>query len=136
MSEKKGFVPYEQTHRLRPLYFVTTVVNENQSDAIIALNREEESAICLVCRGKGTAPKELRAPTKKDVVFSVLRAERWESYRNKLDQRFNVSKMAKGIAFAVPMDSVAGVSIYKMLSNTRLFEKPISVNKNGRKKDE
>jgi len=137
MSDNKDFVPYESTHRLRPLYFVTTVVNENQSEYIVNLNREEEAAVCFVCHGKGTAPKEalqlLRQATKKEVVFSVLRADRWPSYKEKLDQRFSVSKMAKGIAYAVPMDSIAGVSIYKMLSNTRLFEKPVSVKKKGRK---
>ena len=137
MSDNKDFVPYESTHRLRPLYFVTTVVNENQSEYIVNLNREEEAAVCFVCHGKGTAPKEalqlLRQATKKEVVFSVLRADRWPSYKEKLDQRFSVSKMAKGIAYAVPMDSIAGVSIYKMLSNTRLFEKPVPVKKKGRK---
>lgn len=140
MNDSKDYVPYESTHRLRPLLFVTTVVNENQSEAIINLNREEECAICFVCHGKGTAPKEallkLRAPTKKEIVFSILRADRWPSYREKLAERFAISKMAKGIAYAIPLDSVAGVSIYKMLSNTRVFEKPTSVTKKKGKKHE
>lgn len=129
MSEERGFTPYEQTHRLRPLLFVTTIVADGQADSIIAINNENEAAICFVCRGQGTAPKEVLlssgAILKKDVVFSILRADKWASYRAKLEARFAVSKMAKGIAYAVPLDSVAGVSIYKMLSNTRLFEKPI-----------
>jgi hypothetical protein len=63
----------------------------------------------------------------------LIRADRWDVYKAQLAQRFSVSKMAKGIAYAVPVDSVAGISIYKMLTNTRLFEKPISA-KGGKKK--
>ncbi|MDY6391646.1 MAG: hypothetical protein SPL80_02270 [Bacilli bacterium] len=137
MSENKNFVPYEETHRLRPLLFVTTIVGEGQSDAIVNLNREQECSLCLVLRGKGTAPVEIVNSVKKEIVFSILRADRWPAYKLKLSQRFNVSKVAKGIAFSTPLDAVAGVSIYKMLSNTRLFEKPIApAGKKGKKKDE
>ena len=131
MSEaEKGFVPYEQTHRLRPLLFVTTIVPDGQADSIVQLNYDHEAAMCFVCHGKGTAPAELLQVlaigiSKKDVVFSVLRADHWASYKKQLASRFAVSKMAKGIAYVTPLDSVAGISIYKMLSNTRLFEKPI-----------
>jgi len=141
MSEnetKRDYVPFEQTHRLRPLIFVTTIVSDGQADAIIQLNNEQEAAICFVCRGKGTISAELaftlKTPVKKDVVFSIMRADRWVEYKKHLEQRFSVSKMAKGIAYYTPLASVAGVSIYKMLSNTRLFEQPTkAVNKKERK---
>ena len=133
----KDFVPYEQTHRLRPLLLVTTIVPEGQSGYVIQLSNENEAAICCVCHGKGTISAEmalaLSLPMKKEVVFSLIRADRWGAYKAQLAQRFSVSKMAKGIAYAIPVDSVAGISIYKMLTNTRLFEKPISA-KGGKKK--
>lgn len=137
MSEiRKDFVPYEQTHRLRPLLFVTTIVPDGQGDSVVALCHENEAAFCCVCHGKGTAPQEVlhMLPTsKKDIVFSILRSEKWPSFKAQIGQRFSVSKMAKGISYAVPLSSVAGVSIYKMLSNTRLFEKPVHQNeKKGR----
>ena len=134
---KRDYVPYEQTHRLRPLLFVTTIVSTGQADSIVQLNYEFDCAMCFVCRGKGTAPSEsLLASSAKDVVFSILRADQWANYKTKLEGRFSISKMAKGIAYATPLDSVAGVSIYKMLSNTRLFEKPISADgeKKGKKR--
>lgn len=135
MSDKKDYVPYEETHRLRPLLFVTTIVNDEQSEAIVNLNREQESSLCMVCKGKGTAPVEKIVSIRKEVVFSILRADRWPAYKEKLNARFNVSKVAKGIAFAVPLDAVAGVSIYKMLSNTRIFEKPINNPKKKERKE-
>ncbi|MCR5348780.1 MAG: hypothetical protein K6E59_04155 [Bacilli bacterium] len=137
-EQEKSFVPYDRTHRLRPLLFVTTIVPDGQAESILQLNYDCESALCCVCHGHGTAPAEilsiLSVSPKKDVVFSVLRLEFWEKYKDALRQRFSVSAMAKGIAYSVPLDSVAGISIYKMLSNTRLFEKPISpTEKKGKK---
>jgi hypothetical protein len=133
------YVPYEKTHRLRQLLFVTTIVDAEQGDAIIQINYDNEAAICLQMRGKGTAPKDvalLNGTSKKDVIFSILRADKWGSYKAQLENRFAVSKAAKGIAYATPLDSVAGVSIYKMLSNTRQFEKPMKAveRKKGMKK--
>ncbi len=135
MSE---YVPYEQTHRLRPLLFVTTIVPDGQAESIVAIAEQNEASFCLVCRGKGTAPSEiasiLTGAIKKDVVFTVLQQDKWSQYKAQLEQRFAISKMAKGIAYATPLDSVAGVSIYKMLSNTRLFEKPRKATDKGKGK--
>ncbi len=142
MSEpvsKKAAPLYESTHRLRPLYMVTTIVPDGQSQAIIELNNKHEAAICLTSIGHGTLPSELHTmlmPTeKRDVIFSIMRADQWPSYKEKLAARFSVSRLSKGIAYCVPIDSVAGVSIYKMLSNTRLFEKPIDPTKKGGKNE-
>lgn len=141
MSEnenEKSFVPYDQTHRLRQLLFVTTIVSAGQEEYITQLNTANEAALCCMCYGKGTVSAELASilalPLKKSVVFSVLRADRWPSYRDALTERFSISKMSKGIAYAIPLDSVAGISIYKMLSNTRMFEKPtkLTAKKKGR----
>ena len=125
------FVPYEANHRLRSLFLVTTVVPQGQAEFVLQISKDNEAAICLVCRGTGTYSQEdfPAMPQKKDVVFSLIREDRWENYKKTLEARFAVSKIAKGIAYAIPLDSVAGVSIYKMLTNTRLFEKPISANK-------
>ncbi len=143
MSEKepkKQFVPYDQSHRLRPLLLVTTIVPHGQDQTIIELNNQLEAAVCLTSLGKGTLPPELKTvlmPTeKRDIIFSIMREDRWPFYREQLNARFSVSKMSKGIAWTVPIDAVAGVSIYKMLTNTRMFEKPIVTKKNRRKKDE
>ena len=140
-EQKKSFVPYDQTHRLRPLLLVTTIVPHGQDQAIIELNNKCEGAICVTSLGKGTLPPELMTvlmPTeRRDIVFSILREDRWPEYKARLSARFAISKMSKGIAWAVPIDSVAGVSIYKMLTNTRLFEKPLETKtKKGKKKDE
>ncbi len=141
---------YESTHRLRKLLLVTTIVPAGQAQAIVELNNQNEAAMCMISIGKGTVPPELKAvimaTEKRDVIFSILREDCWAHYKERLEGRFKISKAYKGIAWAVPIDAVSTVSMYKMLSNTRLFEKPIKpvtpvkpakpAKEKGKKKDE
>ena len=129
MSEKE-FVPYEATHKLRPLVLAVTIVNHGQGDAVANLLKENEAYLAFIHQGKGTAPNDFYAFSssaipRKDIVFGVLRIDKWAVYRSQIKERFAVSEMAKGVAFAIPIDAVSGVSIYKMLSNTRTFEAPV-----------
>ena len=128
MSDK-DFTPYEASHRIRPLLFVVTIVNHGQGEAIAQLCLSNEAYFAVLHYGKGTAPKEFYAFSasaipKKEVVISIMREEKWLVYKNQLRERFSISEMSKGLGFAVPLDAVAGVSIYKMLANIRQFEKP------------
>jgi hypothetical protein len=123
------FTPYDQSHRVSPLLLVFTIVNAGQGEAIANIYKKAEAYAAYFLNGKGTAPNNLYAvlgsagALKKDVILGVIKTDRWESLRQAIDARFAVSKLAKGVSFTVPLDSVAGVSIYKMLSNTRYFEK-------------
>ena len=128
-EENKDFTPYEKTHRLKSLLLVVTIVGQGQGDAIVALATKYEANISFTTRGKGTAPNNLYAilgssgSLRKEVVFSVMKQQTYEGFEKELKARFAVSKMAKGVSFCVPIDAIAGVSVYKMLSNTRYFEK-------------
>ena len=121
---------YEETHRITPLVLAFVVVNDGQGEAIAALFKAASCFATFTFRGHGTAPKKIYevwglGGLKKDVVIGVIRRSEWENLKQSVEARFGVSKLSKGIGFTVPLDSVAGVSIYKMLSNTRFFEKPI-----------
>ena len=134
MMNEKDFTPYEATHRLKKLLLVVTIVNHGQGQAISSLCLDNEAYFTIVHYGKGTAPSEFYAFSssaipRKEIVLSVMREDKWPVYRSQLKERFSVSEISKGMAFSVPIDAVAGVSIYKMLSNTRVFEKPIHKNK-------
>lgn len=127
-EEVKENMPYEKTHRLKSLLLVVTVVGKGQGDAIVSLANKYECNFSFACRGRGTAPNNFYAilgggSLKKDVVFSILKEINYEGFEKELKARFAVSAMAKGISYCIRMDSVAGVSVYKMLSNTRYFEK-------------
>ena len=133
------FIPYEATHRIKQLYLVMTIVNAGQGEAVAGLCRDNEAYFSIIQYGKGTAPREFYSfssaiAPKKEIVISILREDKWPVYRSQIKERFGISEMSKGISFAIPLDAIAGVSIYKMLSNTRQFEKPI--NKGRKKKHE
>lgn len=136
---EKDYVPFERTHRLRPLYLVIAVVGRGQGDAISGLFLNHEAYFSVIHKGTGTAPRDFyafpgAAVPKKDVVFSIIKQDKWPILRNILKERFAISKVSSGLCSVIPIDAISGVSIYKMLSNTRQFEKP--VNKYPRAKKE
>lgn len=123
-----SFTPYEKTHRLRSLLLVVTIVGKGQGQSVVTLANKYESNISFVVGGRGTAPNNFyailgHATLKKDVVFSIIKEMSYDGFAEELNARFHVSEMAKGVSFCIKLDSVAGVSVYKMLSNTRYFEK-------------
>lgn len=116
------FVPYEDTHRLVPLTLTITVVNKGQGYAIEDLLHSLGSAVAFSCKGKGTATEHHHSAidfyeNAKRVVFGILREDKWPEFETLVSKRFSVSAAAKGISYKVPITAVAGISIYKMLSN-------------------
>lgn len=124
----KEFIPYEKTHKLQRLLFVTVVVHDGQRDAINSILFDNEAFLTASFHGRGTAPSAIIevmgiGELKKDVIMSVIKEDRWPLLKKDLEKRFGVSSLSKGIAYTCPIDSVMGVSIYKMLSNTQFSEK-------------
>ena len=56
----------------------------------------------------------------KSVLFSVVREDIAPAVLQGLEEKFEVLKNGKGIAFTVPLTSVIGVSIYRFLSDNRM----------------
>ncbi|MBR2441730.1 MAG: hypothetical protein IKB20_01470 [Clostridia bacterium] len=56
----------------------------------------------------------------KSVLFSVVNEELAPVVLQGLEEKFEVLKNGKGIAFTVPLTSVIGVSIYRFLSDNRM----------------
>lgn len=137
MAENK-VAPYDQTHRLHQLLFVCVVVNEGQEDAICQLLYSNEAYSCYTTRGKGTAPSTFSEVTgtgqlRKAIVFSIIRVDTWPLVKKALEKRFSISRIAKGIAYTIPLTSVMSISVYKMLGNIRFFEKPNNQEKKKQK---
>lgn len=56
----------------------------------------------------------------KSVLFSVVREDLAPTLLQGLEEKFEVLKNGKGIAFTIPLTSVIGVSIYRFLSDNRM----------------
>ena len=129
---------YDQTHRIHPLVLACIVVNEGQEDGMISLLYEHEVYGCYLTRGRGTSASIFDEVTvghiRKTVIFAPMRRDVWNVIKRPIEERFNVSKMVKGIAYCIPLTGIMSVSVYKMFSNIRFFEKPVITKKTKEKK--
>lgn len=116
--------PYESAHKLENIYLFFAIVNDGQGDAIAAIMNKHEAAGSYLCHGNGTAGSDFYHVmgfdvSKKQAVISIVKECEWPYLRKDLETRFAVSVYAKGIAFVIHIDSIVGVSAYKLVTNTR-----------------
>ncbi len=117
--------PYEKEHKLEKLGLMITVVNEGQANAIINLTHGVNSATSFTTHGEGTAENNVYdvlgiGDKRKQIVFSTIKKKDWPTMAKLLNERFSVSKAAKGISFLLGIDAVGTVSVYKFLTDRRM----------------
>ena len=127
-TKKDNFVPFEKENVLHPMKLYLTIVTFGQADSIIKIFESVGANCNFITSGQGTGRTFMPAlvtlaESKKQVVWSFVREEKSEEVRRLLTERFNTSKAARGVSFSVKLTSVAGVSVYKFLSNTRKVRK-------------
>ena len=133
--QKPDFTPFEKENVLRPLKLFLIVGPFGQANAIINRLNEFDIACSFVFNGEGSAKYLVddvrRIPdSRKQIILTLVREDKVEFVKRKLDERFSISKASRGFACSIKVTSIAGVSIYKFLTNTRKVTK---VGKNGRK---
>ena len=94
----------------------------------IKLLKEVGSSFSYITNGEGTAKNYLPGllstnDPKKQIVFTFVREEKSKEVCEILENRFSTSKSAKGVSLSVKLTSVAGVSVYRFLTNTRKVKK-------------
>ena len=114
--------PYDQEFELKKLRII--IVNRYQGDYFINEFAKREVGASFLVYGTGTATKEIYdilgiGETKKDIVLSLVKESDIPELKKLIETRFSVSKKAKGIAFFIDIDSIAGILIYKYLTNTK-----------------
>lgn len=141
MPENKvgNYAPYDRTHRIHKLMLATFVVNEGQEVALMELLYQNEVYACYLTRGKGTAQNAFSDVTgvgmlRKVVVFALMRDDIWNVVKVPVAEKFALSRISRGIAFAVPLSGIMSISAYKMFGNIRIFEKPINKEKKSKVK--
>ncbi len=125
--DQKERLSYEKAHVLDQLCFLMAVVPNGQASAIVALEQKCEVAAAFVCHGMGTATSDIYevfglGENHKQIVFSLLKEGNWPKLKTLLAQRFAVSEASHGVAFLAKIDSLCGISVYKMMSNNRGLE--------------
>ncbi|MBQ4641835.1 MAG: hypothetical protein IJB47_04420 [Oscillospiraceae bacterium] len=109
---------------IKKLKLVFTVVDRSKTEFYLDVLSQFEVNFQTVLAGKGTANSELidmlGLNINKGVILSVVREDMVETVMQCLEEKFATIRNGKGIAFAVPLSSVIGVSLYQFLSNNRL----------------
>ncbi len=109
---------------IKKLKLLVTIVDRSKGEFYLDVLSQYEVNCQMILQGLGTATSEvvnmLGLNRHKAVILSAVREDRVEEIMKALEIKFETIKNGKGIAFAVPMSSVIGVSIYQFLSNNRL----------------
>ncbi len=108
---------------IKKLKLLFTVVDRPKAEFYLDVLSQFEVNCQMVMGGKGTASSELinmlGLNIQKAVILSVVREDMVDPVLKCLDEKFATIRNGKGIAFAVPLSSVIGVSVYQFLSNNR-----------------
>lgn len=108
---------------IKKLKLLFTVVERPKAEFFLDVLSQYEVNCQIVTAGKGTANSDLVSmlglSIQKAVILSVVREDMVDTIMKCLEEKFETIRNGKGIAFAVPLSSVIGVSTYQFLSNNR-----------------
>ncbi len=109
------------------LDIVFTIVSHGKGEEVIDLMREKDVLINITCHGRGTAPSKILemfglGATEKDVILSFVNDKRSKDILGSIAKELDFEKPGKGIAFTVPLQSVAGTKVLKLLATASLEE--------------
>ena len=100
---------------------VFTIVSRGKGEAVLDVFRENRVLQNVICHGHGTAPSSILevlglGATDKDMVLSFVKAENSKKILSEISKTLEFSKPGHGIAFTVPLESIAGIMSFKMLT--------------------
>lgn len=127
-DHKEKFVPFEKQNEVKPLKLFISIVPFGQGPAIIKLLEENRATYSYMTTGEGTGKNFLPSllsvsDPRKQIVFTFVREDKSKEVCDALEKRFSTSKASSGISVSVKLTSVAGVSVYRFLTNIRKVKK-------------
>lgn len=122
-NRKKRFSATERPAPRR-LKLLITVVNKSKAEFYMDYLQEYEVNMQLSMRAAGTADSDLLhylglEDSEKRVLFSLIREDMAPAAMRGLEEKFSTVRDGKGIAYTVPLSSVAGAAIYQFLTNSK-----------------
>lgn len=91
---------------------LTIIVNRGKGDKVVAVLNQKEIMFNLIILGEGTADSDVLdylgiGEVDKDVVLSIVAEEKLEEVLKDLREKMQFNLPGKGIAFTVPLSSIA-----------------------------
>ena len=100
---------------------VITIVSRGKGETVLDVFRENKILQNTICHGHGTAPSSILemlglGATDKDIILSFVKAENSKKILSDVSKKLEFSKPGHGIAFTVPLESIAGIMSFKFLT--------------------
>jgi len=114
--------PYDQREKVQSLSLFITIVNRGQGKYYIDKFNESQVSLSLSFYAYTTPNEDLdrilgNDENERDLLMAVCRNDDLQVLKKIVTERFKISKATKGIAFALPIDSIGGIAAYKFLSD-------------------
>lgn len=114
--------PFESREKVYGLSLFFTIVSRNQSHYYESAYQNAGASMSLTFYAHSMPPQEILAvlgemETKKDIVVTICRTELIPALMEIAASRFEISRAAKGVAFACPIDAVQGIAAYRFLAD-------------------
>lgn len=110
------------------LFMMAAIINRNHTRDFADLYEKNGVAVNFITLGKGTANSEILdyfglEDAEKSVIFSVVTMQTWKMIKSGLQNEMKIDIPGTGIAFIVPMSSIAGRKQLEFLTENQDFVK-------------
>lgn len=110
-----------ETTAIEPIKLIVCIVSRGTSERITELCLSHRIAFHLTLHGHGTADSNILdylglGETEKDVVLLCVRQSNADDFLKRLSTTLHLNKPGTGIAFSIPLSSVAERSTLQLLS--------------------
>ena len=102
---------------------IITIVDRNKTEFYTDVISQFECNLQMVLLGEGTANTQtlelLGLNNEKGIIISVVRSELVSKVLQTLEEKFATIRNGKGVATAISISSVIGLSLYQLMINNR-----------------
>lgn len=115
------------SHRYDKLDIIFSVVQRGLGEEVIHVTKSRGVYVNLICPGRGTATSSILemfglGATEKDVILSFVKTDETHEVITAISKKLEFDKPGGGIAFAVPVQSIAGIKVLKYLTTASAEE--------------
>ncbi|HPR40615.1 MAG TPA: hypothetical protein PKY19_07385 [Oscillospiraceae bacterium] len=110
-----------------PVEMLVTIVDRGLGEKVVGFNQAQDVKVNMICLGRGTANSHILdllglGSTEKDVVLSFVPVSRVQEALANLSEKMEFKKPGKGIAFSIPINSIAGANVLHYFTTASLEE--------------
>ena len=115
------------SHRYDKLDIIFSVVQRGFGEEVIHVTKSRGVYVNLICPGRGTATSSILemfglGATEKDIILSFVKTDETHEVITAISKKLEFDKPGGGIAFAVPVQSIAGIKVLQYLTTASAEE--------------